>query len=185
MPLPDRHLDLRALALRPGESTERIYSLELGPFALGGQEYQLVPRGEGVALEVERIAGGFLVSVALRAMVYGACYRCLREVAVEVDVREQEFVPVRGEAWDEADMSPFIVDLVVDVPALAREAVILGLPEKILCEESCRGLCPECGGDLNQDTCSCAPTAADPRWQKLRGLDPGRGPGAEQGAGEE
>src|SRR5438046_2687002 len=41
-----------------------------------------------------------------------------------------------------------------------REAVILGIPMKPLCKESCAGLCPRCGEDRNQGPCRCARAAA-------------------------
>ena len=106
---------------------------------------------KGVHVTVDRITGGFLVTVGLRATVYGACHRCLCEVVVAIETEQQEFVPTHPEKWDEADLSPFIEDFVVDIAGLAREALVLALPAKILCREECPGLCPQCGGDLGGD----------------------------------
>ena len=43
------------------------------------------------------------------------------------------------------------LDLTDDV----REDILLSLPLKFLCQEDCRGLCPHCGQNLNEGTCSC------------------------------
>lgn len=49
-----------------------------------------------------------------------------------------------------------------------REQILLALPAKILCNESCKGLCPECGGKRNTQPCDCAATISDPRWSGLQ-----------------
>lgn len=163
------YLDLNDLALHPGERYERTYSLELAPAVLGGVPYQiLLPAGVTVA--VDRVAGGFLVAVVTEANVYGPCARCLHEVVLKTRAEQQEFAPTARGGWEESDLSAFISRLVVDVAALAREAVVLSLPSQILCSSSCRGLCPQCGQDLNQGECGCVPPAADEHWGTLGDL---------------
>ena len=51
-----------------------------------------------------------------------------------------------------------------------REQVLLSLPAKTLCKPGCKGLCPRCGQNLNEQTCSCASAPADPRWTALSEL---------------
>ncbi len=171
MTRPLAHLDLRELALRSGGEVERTFDLEIAPVSLGGVSFSVLRHGPGVQVRVRKIAGGYLVRVALRATVYGPCARCLEEVALDVSAEQEEFVPSRPEEWEKGDISPFIEDLVVDVPGLAREAFVLALPSKILCDESCPGLCPSCGAALDSSECSCAPTTVDERWAALAHLD--------------
>ena len=102
---------------------------------------------------VERIAGGYLVDVELTAKVYGPCARCLKECSVEVGVSQQEYSPATPGEWDEASM--FIEDLEVDVSGLAREALVLAMPQPVLCAEECKGICAVCGADLNVGGCDC------------------------------
>ncbi|MHB8869272.1 MAG: YceD family protein [Thermoleophilia bacterium] len=165
------HLDLRELALRSGGEVERIFDLEIAPVFLGGVPFSVLARGLGVRVRVRKIAGGYLVRVALQATVYGPCARCLEEVALDVSAEQEEFVPSRSEEWEEGDLSPFIEDLVVDVPGLAREALVLALPTKILCDEACPGLCPSCGQAVDSPECGCAPVTVDERWAALAHLD--------------
>ncbi len=49
-----------------------------------------------------------------------------------------------------------------------RESLVLALPMKMLCREDCKGLCPICGINLNEEFCSCEEQTFDPRWSKLR-----------------
>jgi uncharacterized protein len=58
----------------------------------------------------------------------------------------------------------------LDIIELLREQFQLALPMKPLCGEACRGLCPECGANLNRAECGCAPKWEDPRLAPLKGL---------------
>ena len=49
----------------------------------------------------------------------------------------------------------------IDVSALVHEQVMLALPSAPVCYEECRGLCSQCGINLNQDSCACQPSAKD------------------------
>jgi uncharacterized protein len=51
-----------------------------------------------------------------------------------------------------------------------REQVLLSLPPRTLCREDCKGLCPQCGQDLNQGDCACDEAPSDPRWSALSEL---------------
>lgn len=52
----------------------------------------------------------------------------------------------------------------------ALEQIQLAIPMKSLCGETCRGLCPTCGTNLNRETCSCGENLVDDRWEALRGI---------------
>ena len=49
-----------------------------------------------------------------------------------------------------------------------REQVLLALPLKITCRPDCKGLCPQCGQNLNQEQCACSTEVEDPRWAALK-----------------
>jgi len=48
-----------------------------------------------------------------------------------------------------------------------REQVLLATPVKMVCREDCKGLCPICGRNLNQEPCDCEERPSDPRWEAL------------------
>jgi uncharacterized protein len=58
----------------------------------------------------------------------------------------------------------------IDLGQLVREQLYLAVPMKPLCGESCRGLCPACGTNLNRGACACRPGWDDPRLAVLRTL---------------
>jgi uncharacterized protein len=51
-----------------------------------------------------------------------------------------------------------------------REQVLLAVPLKAVCRAECKGLCPQCGQNLNEGTCSCHEKQADPSWHALQDL---------------
>jgi uncharacterized protein len=174
-------LNLADLALRGGERYERTYRVEIAPIVLGGVGYQVLVPG-GAQITVDRVTGGYLVSVALDARIYGPCARCLNEAVLKIRAEEQEFAPTAKDGWEETEGSEFIKDLVVDVDGLVREAVVLALPSQMVCSEGCKGLCCVCGKDLNEGDCGCDGGRVDARWGPLRGLRlEEEAPGAREG----
>ena len=149
-------LSLDDLGLRGGQRRVCTYPIDMAPVVMGGERYEVV-LAEGVTVSVERIAGGYLIGVELAAKVFGPCVRCLEETGLDVHAEEQEFVPTAAGGWAESDASPFVEGLVVDISGLCREALVLAMPERVLCVADCKGLCPLCGAELNRGECGCAP----------------------------
>lgn len=120
-----------------------------------------------------------------------ACSRCIGPMRVEIDEPLQvTFMPasrmpdtgtaVEGEAEAQADIDPDVDDIdlfpytgeEVDLEPLMREQIILAVPFAPLCTDSCRGLCPVCGIDRNQGSCTCDTAPPDPRWSALKQFKP-------------
>lgn len=107
-----------------------------------------------------------------------SCNRCLKPIVepTEVDLELMILVDRRGDpggehALHEQDMSILHVEEeVLETDPILQEQVQLNVPMKPLCREDCRGLCPQCGADLNEGPCSCAKTEIDPRWASLAAL---------------
>jgi uncharacterized protein len=53
---------------------------------------------------------------------------------------------------------------------VVREQILLAVPLKLTCRDDCKGLCPHCGKNLNQETCSCAVVEEEPRWAALKDI---------------
>jgi len=58
----------------------------------------------------------------------------------------------------------------IDISNDVREFALLAVPMKKLCNEDCKGLCPNCGKDLNKEQCTCKSDEIDPRWKPLLSL---------------
>jgi uncharacterized protein len=59
---------------------------------------------------------------------------------------------------------------VIDLAPILREQILLSLPAYPVCRESCKGLCPVCGQNLNERECGCDRRVPDPRWAGLEKL---------------
>lgn len=58
----------------------------------------------------------------------------------------------------------------IDLAEILREFLVLEMPIRCLCSEGCKGLCSQCGQNLNVATCTCAPAKGDPRFAILKQL---------------
>ncbi len=106
------------------------------------------------------------------------CARCLEPVPQEV-ARDFELLyrPLGADAGrDELSVTDAEAEIGyyqgegILLEDVLREQVLLALPLKITCREDCKGLCPHCGKNLNQEQCSCAVAADDPRWAALNDI---------------
>jgi uncharacterized protein len=72
---------------------------------------------------------------------------------------------------EEDDLSTaFYENETIDLGQLMREQLYLSLPMKPLCHEDCRGLCPQCGTNVNRGSCSCQHEWEEPRLAVLKTL---------------
>jgi uncharacterized protein len=94
------------------------------------------------------------------------------DTAFEVSFIDQQNAPEDKELQlQQADLSADVLQGdELDLNELAREQILLSLPEQMFCREDCRGLCPACGKDLNDGECDCGSDEIDPRWAALKGL---------------
>ena len=84
------------------------------------------------------------------------------------DVRDTEEPASFADALEDLDVYPYDGEQ-LDLTALLRDQLVLAVPYAPLCQDDCRGLCNQCGTDLNQTTCNCEP-GVDPRLASLRTL---------------
>ncbi len=113
----------------------------------------------------------------LRTRLEVSCARCLESVGQPVQ-REFDLLyrPQGADAGQdelavndaESEVGYYTGDglLLEDV---LREQLLLAVPMKTVCREDCKGLCPQCGKNLNLGACSCR-RPQDPRWEALKGL---------------
>jgi uncharacterized protein len=101
------------------------------------------------------------------------CRRCVEPVAVPLR-EEMTFVyapPDLLEGDEDGDIRVLSTEAQeLDLAEAIREEVVLAATQYVLCKPDCRGLCPQCGTDLNESTCECVVEDPDPRWDTLRAL---------------
>jgi uncharacterized protein len=114
--------------------------------------------------------GRFYFSGRMQGPATGECRRCLTDVHSVVDADVHLIFAEEGldDEDDESDAYPFAPsDRLLDLRPAVREEWLLAAPAYPLCREDCRGLCPQCGADLNADP-QHAHATTDSRWETLR-----------------
>jgi uncharacterized protein len=100
----------------------------------------------------------------LRTGVRLKCDRCLADYDFAVDIAfhlilevpaEEHWCVKELECSDQDLDTVLLLDPVVDFGDILRQQLYLSLPDKWLCSQECKGLCPSCGIDLNRAICSC------------------------------
>jgi uncharacterized protein len=123
-----------------------------------------------------RTSGGILVSACLSAVSDETCSRCLEPLQLSYGVDFQEEFAQTVDANTGARLSPpddaFTIDerQVLDLNEAIRQYRLASRSMQPLCKPDCRGLCPDCGANLNLGPCACPIKSADPRWQGLTEL---------------
>lgn len=183
-------VDLDALGLSYGDATRMTGKVAPEQVTLGGQDYESVPVEPAFRLDVSRTSAGYALRLRFEVGLSGPCFRCLEDATakVEVDAREVdqpvEPIPVQGTSRHDPDqeeedessaaelVSPYVEEGTLDLSAWTRDALVLALPEQILCRPDCLGLCAVCGEPLNGADPADHDHGQnlDPRWAKLRDL---------------
>jgi uncharacterized protein len=172
-------LDTRELGRRPG-SMRRVRQTVLAPEEMG-RPLASVPAGSELVLDLrlESVMEGVLVSGTVDATMSGECGRCLDPVSAPLQVEIQELYSYpdsgpygsrSGGRSDDDDEIPSLVDDLIDLEPVLRDALVLALPMSPLCREDCPGLCPDCGEQLAELPEDHSHDAVDPRWAALAGL---------------
>ncbi len=104
----------------------------------------------------------------LRSTLAASCRRCLADVPLRLDA-EVRALFTEDPAEDETEYGVPADAAELELREMVREELILAVPEYVLCREECKGLCAQCGKDLNDGPCSCGPEP-DPRWAALEEL---------------
>ena len=119
-----------------------------------------------VALTLEALTDGIVVHGKLGAQWSSEYRRCLKALTGRAEVEVQELYQ---SVISDPDAYP-ITGEQLDLLEMARENVLLAVPLAPLCRADCRGLCPQCGTDLQVETCSCTRAERDDRWAALDSL---------------
>jgi uncharacterized protein len=121
------------------------------------------------AVQVTRTPQGILVQVDFQTLIDLECVRCLTDFqqTLKIDFTElyafsRRYVTDSGLIMPETG--------VIDLAPVLREYILLEIPISPLCRLDCKGLCPICGNNLNESTCTHEDDSGDPRLASLKSL---------------
>ena len=137
-------IDVPAELFAPAESSSFEGTYDMGEFDFGPDHYKTVGTMQWNAF-VSNVGGALLVTGSITGVVVTECSRCLDEVEYDVN-GELDYLPESNQ---------------LDFEPILRAAVLVDLPYVPLCAEDCKGLCPQCGANLNDGPCGCKPVEDD------------------------
>jgi uncharacterized protein len=179
---------LLSLIKKSGVTFEDRFELPMGgSVEYWGQSYEFsspVIAAFSAGYTGERI----LANIAVNSEISLPCSRCLAKTGLAISgnlrylfslrpihsesvsngrggVESQEDIEEDGDV-DVIPIDSFQAEL--DISPYIWEVLLLSLPERALCSEGCRGLCPTCGKNLNEGDCCCESDNTDPRLEVLR-----------------
>lgn len=167
-------IDESMLGTEPLDIREEIPADKLGLGAEAGlaiSEFVF----EGTASKFDR---GVRITGTITGSVKGPCARCLevfgRELSISFrsDFIDSEYFNESAEAeisQDELD-ADVLPEEPIDIADVVREQIVLAEPERQVCSPECKGLCSNCGANLNLGECGCRDEDIDPRWEALKKL---------------
>ena len=167
------------LSLRSLQDAHEHFEKQYKPALFPRDRGRYIPRGlAGVALVRRRSAGNGAISRCgpSRTELELTCSRCLEPftlpVATDFDLRYVPRTENVGEGEKEVEeddlATAFYSNDQIDLGHLIVEQLQLAVPMKPLCDEACKGLCPQCGTNLNTGSCDCSQAWEDPRLAALR-----------------
>ena len=150
----------------------------------GSEVTQVLPlHVQGVAEILHNTGGEVRIKGRMTTTVEAVCDRCLGTARFAIDAPFDLFYRPVETGVEEA--GGVINELAIDegeaemgfyefpglqLEDIVREQVLLQLPMQRICKEDCQGICPNCGANRNETSCSCEPHPGDDRWMALKDL---------------
>ena len=144
-------LDISAALKNPGQA----YAIDARPDLEEMEVLSDPVRFENVAAKGEYFGTGERVSIRgeITAAVTSRCAKCLEPVTIAL---KAEMDALFARQLDPEDPDIYLFEgSKVDLTDAVRDALLLELPYRFLCSDDCKGLCPQCGVNLNLGACTC------------------------------
>lgn len=161
-------LGLSQIIDRPGASVSFSVSVDLSDLCYGVS----YPVSEPVLAEgnVRNTAGVLVMQGSIATTIHSICDRCASEFHRKVEFPIDVVLVTKLESEENEDEWVFPLEGdSADLDDIVRTVFVLNLDSKLLCKEDCKGLCPQCGKNLNDGPCNCR-KELDPRFAALKQL---------------
>ncbi len=161
-------IDISDIISNNNQSKEFTCSIDMSDITYNHNSYPIInskPFELSIANEVTTLH----ITCDTSLGVHIPCDRCTKEVEHTFDVViDKSFKLEDDKVVADDEEIPYFDSGNLDVDMLIFDEILICWPAKVLCQEDCRGLCPDCGINLNDSTCDCASKPKDPRMAKIR-----------------
>ena len=157
-------IDLNNLLSENEKHLDINYKLDLSNLIYS--TYNPIKNGVSVVGSLYSKADVLYLDINISFEFFGFCDRCAEEVKKDFNFNIKRIVVEKLENEEDDDDYIVVNNRELDLDELVNEEVSLSLPNKILCKDDCKGLCPKCGANLNFKQCDCKKDV-DPRMAAL------------------
>lgn len=119
--------------------------------------------------EILKIDDGAVFTGKIEYTFTDECARCLKVFDRRIESSFQADI-VEKEDTESDEIQLLIADGSIKMDETIKQLIYLSLPMKSLCSKDCKGICPSCGVNLNNEQCKCENNLRDPRLEKLKDL---------------
>ena len=124
---------------------------------------------------VTNTSGTVFIKGSFSAQIDICCSRCLENTKLSIGADfAYTLIPAKAETREDLELTPEELEIsyykgdFIDLGPIICEQIILQIPIKALCSEECKGLCPQCGANLNASSCNCHLNFVDNRMAVLK-----------------
>ena len=119
--------------------------------------------------EIKSRAGIVEADINCEVEFQAPCDRCFEETVKAYSIKIDRTIVTHTDNEDDEEMT-VVSDMQLDLCEFCYPEIVMSLPTKHLCKETCKGLCADCGKNLNQGDCGCSKSEKDPRLSALAEL---------------
>ncbi|MCE5211143.1 MAG: DUF177 domain-containing protein [Deltaproteobacteria bacterium] len=124
---------------------------------------------------ITKTSGTVFIKGSFSALIDICCSRCLENTKLSIGSDfAYTLIPAKAEASEDLELKPEELEIsyyqgdFIDLAPIICEQIILQIPIKVLCSSDCRGLCQQCGTNLNVSSCNCHSDHLDSRMAVLK-----------------
>lgn len=160
-------INIASVLKNEGASQKFSGSMELGEFDLMGSTLSF---GQPVMVngKILNIGGTLEISAQIDGKYTTQCSRCGE--GVEMTLSAELFESVENDFSDIDEECISVSGNIIDIAGSVNACIFNSIPLQFLCKEDCKGLCPVCGINLNNEECNCEDEVYDPRFAIFRNL---------------
>jgi DUF177 domain-containing protein len=119
--------------------------------------------------EIYKVEGEYLLNVDIKYTYSTQCDRCLKVITKDTNTNlSGKLIEDDVDEFEEDENLIYYENGYLDLDKYILMEIVSSLPMKSLCDEECKGMCSNCGKDLNDGECNCEKEDIDPRLEKLK-----------------
>lgn len=155
-----------------GKDRRESLAYEKNSFSYMGNDYKIHEKSLINMTFTNIGTGKVMVRGDFKPVLEIPCDRCLEMVKVPLEVNfEQEIIsPDHAGQEEEPGGQDFMLGYEFDAEAFVNGEILINMPVKVLCKPDCRGICKQCGHNLNEGECGCDTFVPDPRMAAIKDI---------------